>query len=200
MIYYKACQQSFQELDDQHDGRGSNAFMGGFGSKPSLINTNQVPVDMRNFRTMPQKSLIKNQNDTNVKLNYSAARVERSTDHLNKEFRKNWDRMKHIMVASGGMGASLLSNGAEETLRQQYRGEYETWQLINELFSAEKLYFEKVQEKAHGNDEKKDLCPKTLEYETLTADHATTMVHAVALWLEKIYDTEDKKMQMTAID
>ena len=26
------------------------------------------------------------------------------------------------------------------------------------------------------------------------------MVHAVALWLEKIYDTEDKKMQMTAID
>ena len=70
-------------------------------------------------------------------------------------------------------------------MKQQYKGEFETWQLVNELISAEKLYFEKATDRCSAP--KEQACPKTLEYETLVSDHATSAVHAIALWLEKIY-------------
>lgn len=39
------------------------------------------------------------------------------------------------------------------------------------------------------------VCPKTLEYKSLTNTHASTIVHAVALWLEKIF-TEDPNLKI----
>lgn len=48
-------------------------------------------------------------------------------------------------------------------------------------------------------DQKVNLCPKTLEYETLVSDHASTVVHAVALWLEKVYEP-DTKPQISDMD
>ena len=43
------------------------------------------------------------------------------------------------------------------------------------------------------------MCPKTLEYETLTLDHVSRVVHAVALWLEKIYE-EDTKLVLKELN
>ena len=83
-----------------------------------------------------------------------------------------------------------MNNETDQVLRQFYQGEYETWQLVNEIISAEKHYFEKSSEARASS-----VCPKTLEYETLVSDHAVGIVHAVALWLEKIY-YEDSKNQI----
>ena len=44
-----------------------------------------------------------------------------------------------------------------------------------------------------------DMCPKTLEYETLTREHVSSVVHAVALWLEKIYE-QDPSLVMKELD
>ena len=43
------------------------------------------------------------------------------------------------------------------------------------------------------------MCPKTLEYETLTREHVSSVVHAVALWLEKIYE-EDPKLELKELN
>ena len=204
--YFEAFQQSFPELNQRQSSAsmfGGNAgthFSSGFqlGGQIKLEEANQkVPVCFRNFVTCPpQHSLIELTNQDNVKLNYCQAQVEKTTEHLSTELKAIWENIRDI-TGQSQLGSGLLANETDEALRSQYRGEYETWQLVNELISAEKLYFEKGKERA-GAD-KTQLCPKTLEYETLVGSHATSIVHSVALWLEKIYQV-DSKPQMSQFD
>ena len=66
------------------------------------------------------------------------------------------------------------------------REEWETWQLINEILVAEKLFFDEqldYKQNVRG-------CPKTLELSELLKNHHGLLIHAVAHWLEKIDDTQ----------
>ena len=62
------------------------------------------------------------------------------------------------------------------------------------MANVEALYFEKTYEKGQklNRNEELNICPKTLEYETFTSDHATSIIHGVAVWLEKIYEQNEK--------
>ena len=125
-----------------------------------------------------------------------------TTEHLSKEMQKNWVRVREITTTQNtqiSKSNNYLQNETDELLKQFYRGEYETWQLVNELVSVEKLYFDKKSEWRDG--QVKQLCPKTLEFETLMADHASSVIHAVAHWLEKIYEPNEKfKMEPLKLD
>ena len=61
--------------------------------------------------------------------------------------------------------------------------------MVNELVAAEKMYFDRRQERLNkkADETQKSVCPKTLDYDSLSESHASAVVHAVALWLEKIY-------------
>ena len=61
--------------------------------------------------------------------------------------------------------------------------------MVNELLFAENLYFEN---KAFSGAQRRDLCPKTLEIETLKSNHNALTIHAVAHWLEKTYDVDEE--------
>ena len=54
---------------------------------PAESAPDKVPVNLRNFRVMldGQLSLVKQHNAENVKLDYSAAKIDKSTEHLARE-------------------------------------------------------------------------------------------------------------------
>lgn len=70
---------------------------------------------------------------------------------------------------------------------------------MNELVTADKLFFDQNKQMKPYELSKMTVCPKTLEYNTLTNSHASTVVHAVALWLEKIYQ-EDPKLKIADLN
>ena len=78
------------------------------------------------------------------------------------------------------------SSDADQLLKQLHKEEYETWELVNELIFSENLYFETQNDGA----QKKAFCPKTLEIETLKSNHNALTIHAVAHWLESIYEID----------
>ena len=86
-------------------------------------------------------------------------------------------------------------------IRANYQGEYETWQLVNELVAAEKMYFDRRQERVNTKvyETQNSVCPKTLDYDSLSESHTSAVIHAVALWLEKIYE-EDRSLQVLPLD
>ena len=76
-----------------------------------------------------------------------------TTEHLSKEMQKNWVRVREITTTQNtqiSKSNNYLQNETDELLKQFYRGEYETWQLVNELVSVEKLYFDKKSEWKDG--------------------------------------------------
>ena len=68
-----------------------------------------------------------------------------STEHLSKELSKNWVHVRDYTRAEANKN-NYLQNETDEVMRQYFRGEYETWQLVNELTTVEKLYFDKSAE------------------------------------------------------
>lgn len=156
-------------------------------------------MSKRNFITLPSNdSLITGKNEGNVTFDYKAALVEKTTEHLSNEVKAVWANVRDITGAKkNSLGTDLLASETDQVLRQYYKGEYETWQLVNELVNADKLFFEKDVRKQIDSQVKS--CPQTLEYETLVSDHASTVVHAVALWLEKVYEP-DTKAQISDLD
>ena len=75
---------------------------------------------------------------------YKAALVEKTTEHLSNEVKAVWANVRDITGAKkNSLGTDLLASETDQVLRQYYKGEYETWQLVNELVNADKLFFEK---------------------------------------------------------
>ena len=143
----------------------------------------------RNFITklgQDHQALIELANEPNVKLNFRGATLELSTEQISKELKAVWENVRDI-TSKTSLGNNKSQNETDDALKTCYRGEYETWQLINELVSSEKLYFEMKGSTANLS---KSLCPSTLEHEVLFSDHASAVVHAVARWLEKVHDED----------
>ena len=68
------------------------------------------------------------------------------------------------------------------------REEYETWELVTQILSAEKKWFER-------GDIPAKMCPKSREQQNVLQDHECAVVHAITRWLEKIYERKDVTTQ-----
>lgn len=77
-----------------------------------------------------------------------------------------------------------------QNIDEMITGEYETWQLLNELIFIDTLYFK-------NQDKKVDkLCPKTAEYWQSVKSHSNLVILAVTHWLEKIYNMDVRSSQL----
>jgi len=75
-------------------------------------------VSKRNFITLPlnSESQLERYNSANVKVEYSAAQIELTTDHLAKSMKAVWENVRDI-TGQAGIGGSSLQNSTDATLR-----------------------------------------------------------------------------------
>jgi hypothetical protein len=147
----------------------------------------KVNVKDKNF-TISEEYLPLTQNGQSVKFDYSQAQIGKISADLAGELRKNLSYAESRLSDNPvHLGSEFMTGKFNDHIRIMFQEEWETWELLKQLTFAEDLYFDKARQREESKDFKANFCPRNIQTEAMHSQHQSTIIHAVASWLENIY-------------